>query len=80
MPLRFFIKTSFDEAKCFLFCFEGLQLQNVLLILFLFSMEHSYLLTTKITHDINSSPSIFKWCEKAAVGDSLHARQEISLN
>ena len=43
-------------------------------------MEHSYLLTTKITHDINSSPSIFKWCEKAAVGDSLHARQEISLN
>ena len=33
---------------------EGLQLHNVL-IMFLFSMKHSYLLTTKITPDFNNS-------------------------
>ena len=35
---------------------EGLQLQNVL-IMFLFSMKHSYLATAKTTQDVNNSLS-----------------------
>ena len=37
-----------------LFFLEGLQLQNVLVML-LFSMKHSYLLTAKTTQDVNNS-------------------------
>ena len=37
-----------------LFSLEGLQPQNVL-IMFLLSMKHSYLLTAKTTQDVNNS-------------------------
>ena len=47
---------------------KGLQPQNVL-IMFLFSMKHSYLLTAKITPDVINL--IFTWCERASAGDSL---------
>ena len=47
------------------------QQQNV--VMFLFSMRHSYLLTAKNTPDVNNS-LIFTWCERATVGKSLHIR------
>ena len=34
--------------------FEGLEPQNILII-YLFSMKHSYFLTSKITPDLNNS-------------------------
>ena len=52
--------------------FEGLQPQNNL-VMFLYSMKHSYLLTAKITPDINKSN--FSWCEVATVGYSLYVGQ-----
>ena len=54
MPLSFFYKNqqNFDEAKCFFK--KSLQPQNVL-IMFSFSMKHSYLLTAKIIPDVNKS-------------------------
>ena len=49
----FFIRTSKNLMRLSAF-FEGLQLQNVL-IMFLFPRKHSYLLTAKITPDVNKS-------------------------
>ena len=55
------------------FFFEGLQPQNVL-IKFLFSMKHSYLLTAKLLMTlIILLHDFFTWCERATVGNSLHA-------
>ena len=48
---------------------EGLQPQNVLII-FLFSMIHSYLLIAKTTSDVNDA-LIFTWCERATADNSL---------
>ena len=43
-------------------------LMNVLM--YLFSVKHSYLLTAKTTSDVNNS-LIFTWYERATVGKSL---------
>ena len=54
-----------------MFFFKGLQPQNVFIV-FVFSMERSYLLTTKITADI------YFLCFLKAVqklGESLHVRR-----
>ena len=50
-PSRFFIKTSKVLMRLNVVFLEGLQAQNVL-IMFLFSMKHSYLLTAKTTQDV----------------------------
>ena len=49
----FFIRTSKISMRLLVF-FEALQPQTVL-IMFLFSMKHSYLLKAKITHEVNNS-------------------------
>ena len=54
MPIRFFIRTSTVLMRLDVF-FEGLHPQNVLHIVFLFSMKHLQLLTAKTTPDVNNS-------------------------
>ena len=54
-----------------LFFLEGLHPQSILM--FLFSMRHSHLLTAKSTPDVNNS-LIFTCCERVTVGKSLHVR------
>ena len=58
---------------CFCFFFESLQPQNVLM--FLFSMRHSSLLTTKTTADV-----IILWfshgMKELLIGKSLHIRSK----
>ena len=49
----FFTRTSKFSLRINVFIFEGFQPQNGL-IFFLFSMKHSYLLTTKITPYFNT--------------------------
>ena len=48
----FFIRTSKTSIMLNVRFYEGLQLQNV--IMFLFSIKHSYLLTVKTTPDVNN--------------------------
>ena len=50
-PSRFFIRISKILVSLNVAFLEGLQPQNVL-IMFLFSMKHSYLLTAKTTQDV----------------------------
>ena len=52
-PPRFFIKTSKILMRLNV-VFKDLHPQNVL-IMFLFSMNHSYVLTVKITPGVNNS-------------------------
>ena len=57
---------------------ESLQPQNVLVI-FLFSMKHSYLLTLNTPPDVYNS-LIFTWYERATAGNSLHVRSNFFFN
>ena len=79
MPLHFIIKTSKVLVRLNAFFFEGLQPQNVPLIVFLFSKKYSYLLVAKITPDVNNS-LYFYMVERATIGNSLHVKQKCSLN